>query len=548
MTLKICFCVYGKSKDMSKYIERAISFINTNVPVKFESETIYLGDKTPYTKHELIWGGYCAQLGPRNPSPEDRKKIPENCISYVFLWEAKDTRPCAEGRTYFGIQVSGAKGVFTTIPYDIIPTTGCDMSKKPVGDLSAERCSWETNGEWWESRGVGTIVFEIFHGITDGFIKCHYGLSKTEEEHEYGKTVPYIESHFMSYLVPKIKWIEWCYNQLSEEMLTTLSKSMSTDWICPECGMVLPYHDPLIYHLEHFEAPYKDKYPTWAKMLHYCTYCGMTFGNRSDLNMHSTEFDYVHDQQDVIKKLRSENRQLEIPAYWIMPPKNPGFLSIFGSKGVGIYLDKIYKGIIPKNGVLYRTCAPNKSLEIRLVAPQTNRIIFEKIITVGEGEEREIRYQETRMQEPKLFFELALKKCPDGFKTAELPLHCWWRDKKENEPCGKWFIGSDYGHCAPQTLCFCKDINAKRAYIEFTPFPEIGEEYPKPPTLQDGVPLCFFIKLPGEEEGTKVEELPEDLCLEALNKLPCKPQTKFVVFLSEPKGASVTLLRKKKII
>lgn len=132
--------------------------------------------------------------------------------------------------------------------------------------------------------------------------------------------------------------------------------------------------------------------------------------------------------------------------------------------------------------------------------------------------------------EQKHFFELALKKCGNGFKTAELPLHCWWKDKRENEPCGKWFIASDYGNCAPQTLCFCKDINTKRAYIEFTPFPEISEgvEYPKPP--QDGVPLFFFITLPDEEEGTKVEELPEDLCLEALNTLPCKPQAKFAVW------------------
>ena len=166
-------------------------------------------------------------------------------------------------------------------------------------------------------------------------------------------------------------------------------------WICPICGLRLADTFDLFRHIEYEETPCREDwiYPPWATILYPCTYCGMTFTDRASLTAHSNEFDYLHNQQDVIEKLTNEGRESEIPAFWVNPPSSPGFVNV-ATSGYDIYLDKVYKGISPKTVFV----APNKSHNLRLVNSITFDIIFETTLTVSEGETKDIELPESRFE------------------------------------------------------------------------------------------------------------------------------------------------------
>ena len=127
------------------------------------------------------------------------------------------------------------------------------------------------------------------------------------------------------------------------------------------------------------------------------------------------------------------------------------------------------------------------------------------------------------------FFELALKKCPNGFDMRDLPVRCWAHRVSKDEPLG-WFMYDDREECRPEVLCFGKEIDEKgtRGYIEFNIPPYSKCENPP----QDIDCLRFYVKSVGEEERTEANELPKDLCLDGLSQLQSKGAgAKFVVFL-----------------
>ena len=117
------------------------------------------------------------------------------------------------------------------------------------------------------------------------------------------------------------------------------------------------------------------------------------------------------------------------------------------------------------------------------------------------------------------FFELALKKCPNGFDMRDLPVRCWAHRVDKEEPLG-WFIYDDRVECYPEVLCFGKQIDEKgtKGYIEFNIPPY--SKCTNPP--QDIDCLHFYVKSVGEEERTEANELPKDLCLDGLSQLKSK--------------------------
>lgn len=135
---------------------------------------------------------------------------------------------------------------------------------------------------------------------------------------------------------------------MQEKAIKIEVRRREEEWICDVCGAIFNTHAELENHIENDEAPQPKTFHEEARSpFFYCTYCFMTFEKKSLFSAHTTEFSTSHNQQDVIKKLKENDRTGEIPIFWLMPPSTPGFIDILPT-GCDIYLDRRYKGECPK--------------------------------------------------------------------------------------------------------------------------------------------------------------------------------------------------------
>lgn len=190
---------------MDAYIEQARSFINSHIHI-FVTETLALGDTPPY--HH--WDS-CYFLCPWNIPKEDKDKLPKNCVAYFLLWKLKGGDETCHGGGMWG------------------PSIHASIHDKSVCSAPYNMWYWGNVSDWHPSLKHGSVIIihETHHAIM-GMLHdiLGYGISKSKEEHVYGKTVPHLDfmKDFGYGEGDDYEFTGWAYEQLTEEMLTKLSE------------------------------------------------------------------------------------------------------------------------------------------------------------------------------------------------------------------------------------------------------------------------------------------------------------------------------------